>query len=148
MNEAGQESVVTVERELTALSRRLRNGARGIYAANGLTFTEYSLLRMVDDRPGMNAAELASTAMIDKSTASRQLGALRDRGLLARAADGRSARGQRLELTDLARTTLSDIASASEAAISARLTDWPADDVATFAALLHRYNSSSTQGNP
>ncbi|QRY63748.1 MarR family transcriptional regulator [Gordonia sp. PDNC005] len=146
MNEPEQESVVTVERELTALSRRLRNGARGIYAANGLTFTEYSLLRMVDDHPGTNAAELANAAMIDKSTASRQLGGLRDRGLLARVADGRSARGQRLELTDLARTTLRDIASASEAAISALLVDWPADDVAMFAALLHRYNSAATRG--
>ncbi|GEE02348.1 hypothetical protein nbrc107696_27940 [Gordonia spumicola] len=148
MTPADHDDLVTVERELTALSRRLRNGARGIYEAHGLTFTEYSLLRMVDDNPGVNAAELATAAMIDKSTASRQLGALRDRGLLDRVADGRTARGRRLELTDAARTTLADIASASEAAIGALLHDWPPSDIAAFAELLHRYNSSAHPGTP
>ena len=146
MDEGKQDVLVTVERELTTLSRRLRNGARAIYEANGLTFTEYSLLRMIDDSPGITAAALAPAAMIDKSTASRQLAGLHDRGLLTRVADGRSARGQRLEPTDLGRSTLVAISTASAAAIADLLTDWPTDDVETFARLLHRYNSTPPVG--
>ncbi|GAA4660993.1 MarR family winged helix-turn-helix transcriptional regulator [Gordonia humi] len=142
MAEYEQDDLITVERELIALSRRLRNGARGIYAANGLTFTEYSLLRIIDDTPGITAAELAVTAAIDKSTASRQLGALRRRGFLAGTADGRSTRGHGLEPTDRAVATLDEISDASATAISALLSDWPPEDIATFARLLHRYNST------
>ena len=71
-----------VGQELVTLSRRLRNGAREIYAEGGLTFVEYSLLALISDSPGINAAALAKAASIDKSTASRQLAELRRRGLL------------------------------------------------------------------
>ena len=88
-----------VGQELVTLSRRLRNGARDIYAEGGLTFVEFSLLALISDNPGINAASLARAANIDKSTASRQLGELRRRGLLRRTQDATSSRSQSLEVT-------------------------------------------------
>ncbi|MGV9824342.1 MarR family winged helix-turn-helix transcriptional regulator [Gordonia sp. NPDC003429] len=131
--------------ELVTLSRRLRNGARSIYAESGLTYVEYSLLSLVAAHPGVNAAALAREAGIDKSTASRQLGELRTRGLLRRRQDELSARSQTLELTADGESILDDIRHRSGAAITRLLADWPAGDLEQFASLLHRYNTAEAR---
>lgn len=131
-----------VGQELVTLSRRLRNGARGIYAEGGLTFVEFSLLALISDNPGINAASLARAANIDKSTASRQLGELRRRGLLRRTQDATSSRSQSLEVTQEALDTLSEIRRRSGDAIARRLDAWTQDDLELFATLLRRYNDA------
>ncbi|MFT4086239.1 MAG: MarR family transcriptional regulator [Gordonia sp. (in: high G+C Gram-positive bacteria)] len=130
------------EHELITLTRLLRNGARRIYTRHGLTFAEYSLLRLIDDEPGVNAAGLAAAAMIDKSTVSRQLAGLQKRGLVDRSDDPRSPRSQALTLTPDSRAALDAISRDVGVAISRRFTDWPAEDLTRLADLLERFNAA------
>ncbi|GAB33062.1 MarR family winged helix-turn-helix transcriptional regulator [Gordonia otitidis] len=134
-----------VGQELVTLSRRLRNGAREIYAEGGLTFVEYSLLALISDSPGINAAALAKAASIDKSTASRQLAELRRRGLLRRSPESTSSRSQSLEPTPEALDILGEIRQRSGEAIAARLESWTPEDLDLFATLLHRYNNADSE---
>lgn len=144
MSREEQAAETTVAREMLILSRRLRNGARDIYADGGLTFVEYSLLTLIVTHPGITAAGLAREAAIDKSTASRQLGELRRRGLLERG-HGQAARGHALTLTGDAEAILANIGDRSAEAIAARMTGWTPDDVATFARMLHQYNNAQQE---
>ncbi|MFT4042286.1 MAG: MarR family winged helix-turn-helix transcriptional regulator [Gordonia sp. (in: high G+C Gram-positive bacteria)] len=143
MSEPVQSDAAThVGQELVTLSRRLRNGARDLYAQSGLTYVEYSLLSLIADNPGITATALAKAASIDKSTASRQLARLRSRDLLLRHPDEAASRSQPLELTRTAEEILAEIRLRSGDAIAARLAEWPAEDLSRFATLLHRYNTA------
>ncbi|GAC49077.1 MarR family winged helix-turn-helix transcriptional regulator [Gordonia aichiensis] len=146
MDSPGQhDAAQVVGQELVTLSRRLRNGARDIYAEGGLTFVEFSLLALISDNPGINAASLARAANIDKSTASRQLAELRRRGLLRRSQESTSSRSQALEPTQEAVDVLGDIRRRSGEAIAARLESWTPEDLELFATLLRRYNNADTE---
>lgn len=146
MDSPGQhDAAQVVGQELVTLSRRLRNGARDIYAEGGLTFVEFSLLALISDNPGINAASLARAANIDKSTASRQLAELRRRGLLHRSQESTSSRSQALEPTQEAVDVLGDIRRRSGEAIAARLESWTPEDLELFATLLRRYNDADTE---
>jgi len=146
MDSPGQhDAAQVVGQELVTLSRRLRNGARDIYAEGGLTFVEFSLLALISDNPGINAASLARAANIDKSTASRQLAELRRRGLLRRSQESTSSRSQALKPTQEAVDVLGDIRRRSGEAIAARLESWTPEDLELFATLLRRYNNADTE---
>lgn len=60
---------------------------------------ELDLLWLIHRRPGTSAAELGRLLGAAKQTTSRQLRALEEAGLLARAADGTDRRRRRLVLT-------------------------------------------------
>lgn len=132
------DAVERVHRGLSLFSRRVRGEAREVHP--GMTYVDYSLLTIVAASPGMSSAEVAEAAHIDKSTASRQLNGLVDRGMLARETAG--GRRRPLHLTEAGMVALSDADRAQRRQIGERMRDWTPDDIATFADLLERYNSA------
>ncbi|MFC6714604.1 MarR family winged helix-turn-helix transcriptional regulator [Branchiibius cervicis] len=125
--------------ELTVFSRRVRADARDVHPE--LSYVDFTLLRIVQDNPGVLAGDLADAARIDKSTASRQLSALVRRGLLERTGSG-GREGKPLELTAQGRRITARAQEAQQALVAQRLADWSAADVAVFADLLARYNEA------
>lgn len=125
--------------ELTVFSRRVRADARDVHPE--LSYVDFTLLRIVQDNPGVLAGDLADAARIDKSTASRQLTALVRRGLLERTGSG-GREGKPLELTAEGQRMTAQAQEAQQALVAQRLADWSAADVAVFADLLTRYNQA------
>lgn len=128
-----------VHRGLSLFSRRVRGEARDVHP--GMSYVDYSLLSIVRRRPGLSGAEVADAAYIDKSTASRQLAGLVDRGMVERGEpDGRR---RPLHITDDGSRALARADAAQRIQIGDRMRDWTADEIETFADLLDRYNGAS-----
>lgn len=123
--------------ELTVFSRRVRGDAREVHPE--LSYVEFTLLRIVQDNPGVLAGDLAEAARIDKSTASRQLTSLVRRGLVQRTGTG-GREGKPLALTGQGARMTAEAQAAQQAQVAERLAEWSPEDVATFADLLTRYN--------
>lgn len=128
--------------ELTVFSRRVRADARDVHP--DLSYVDFTLLRIVQDNPGVLAGDLAEVARIDKSTASRQLTALVRRGLVERTGAG-GREGKPLELTTEGRQVTARAQDAQQTLVAQRLADWSAHDVAAFADLLSRYNEAEVR---
>lgn len=124
---------------LTVFSRRVRADARDVHP--DLTYVDFTLLRIVQDNPGVLAGDLAEAARIDKSTASRQLTSLVRRGLVRRTGTG-GREGKPLELTEPGRRITAGAQSAQQAQVAERLADWSTQEVAAFADFLARYNDA------
>lgn len=133
------ENEARVLTELTVFSRRVRADAREVHP--DLTYVDFTLLRIVQDNPGVLAGDLAEAARIDKSTASRQLTSLVRRGLVQRTGAG-GREGKPLELTVQGRRMTAEAQAAQQAQVAERLAGWSASDVATFADFLARYNDA------
>jgi DNA-binding MarR family transcriptional regulator len=83
--------------------------ARGAAAANGgLTLSQYGLLEGLINRRAARVQELAGSAGITPSTATRILDALERRGVVRRARSLDDRRGVAVSLTDLGRKLLED----------------------------------------
>ncbi|KJS54433.1 MarR family winged helix-turn-helix transcriptional regulator [Streptomyces rubellomurinus] len=134
-----ESSIDTIQRELTAFARRARHKASQLHP--DLSLVTYSILDLITERGGSRAADVAAYFMLDKSTVSRQVGALEKLGLLAREADPDDQRGQILRATDAGLTLLRDANEQRRQAFTARFTDWSDEDVARFAAYLARYGA-------
>ncbi|WP_188587608.1 MarR family winged helix-turn-helix transcriptional regulator [Gordonia jinhuaensis] len=127
-----------IVRAFTRFSRRTRGEGREVQP--GLTYVDFSLLRIVANEPGILAGVVAGEAYIDKSTASRQLTSLVERGLVRRA-DG-SGRRMPLYLTDEGLAVLEIAEKAQRETVAGRTEDWSDTERATFAELLDRYNAA------
>lgn len=68
--------------------------------AFGLGVRELRVLRLVHDHPGINATDLGSRLVLDKTLLSKNLSLLESRGLIARSPNSRDNRQQCLHLTD------------------------------------------------
>src|SRR5271163_1456706 len=71
--------------ELSLLVRRSQEFSSEIHA--GLSLVDYTLLTRIAGNPGTRAADLAALFGLDKSTLSRQINSLVERGLVARAGE-------------------------------------------------------------
>ncbi|HET6360281.1 MarR family winged helix-turn-helix transcriptional regulator [Streptomyces sp.] len=134
------ESVDTIERELTAFARRARAAAARLHPE--LPLVSYTLLAHIDGRQGCRATDLAAHYMLDKSTVSRQVSALEKLGLVERRSDTEDHRVQVLHPTAAGTELLSSTHASRRAAYQERLADWPTEDLARFAAYLLRYNAA------
>ncbi|MFI6152813.1 MarR family winged helix-turn-helix transcriptional regulator [Kitasatospora sp. NPDC051170] len=134
-----QSSIDTIQRELTAFARRARHKASQLHP--DLSLVTYSVLDLITERGGCRAADVAAHFMLDKSTVSRQVGALEKLGLLAREADPDDQRGQILRATEAGLTLLRDANEQRRQAFTTRFNDWSDEDVARFAGYLARYGA-------
>ncbi|WP_031064795.1 MarR family winged helix-turn-helix transcriptional regulator [Streptomyces sp. NRRL WC-3742] len=134
-----QSSIDTIQRELTAFARRARHKASQLHP--DLSLVTYSVLDLITERGGCRAADVAAHFMLDKSTVSRQVGALEKLGLLAREADPDDQRGQILRATEAGLTLLRDANEQRRHAFTTRFNDWSDEDVARFADYLARYGA-------
>ncbi|MFJ4677004.1 MULTISPECIES: MarR family winged helix-turn-helix transcriptional regulator [Kitasatospora] len=130
----------TIQRELTAFARRARHKAAQLHPE--LSLVTYSMLDLVKERGSCRAADLASHFMLDKSTVSRQVGALERLGLLGRQADPDDQRGQLLHLTAAGEQLLAEAYEQRRRAFTERFTSWGDEDLDRFAAYLVRYGES------
>ncbi|WP_346620417.1 MarR family transcriptional regulator [Blastococcus montanus] len=133
---------VALEREIGLLLRRSRaisaRLARELHP--DLDGAAYGLLALLEDAGPLRASDLVARLGLDKSTVSRQVASLVDLGLVDRAADPEDGRAQVLSPSAEGSARLSRIRSARRARWESDLAGWPADDVATLAALLGRLN--------
>lgn len=125
---------------MTAFARRARAAAARLHPE--LPLVSYTLLAHIDDQHGCRATDLAAHYMLDKSTVSRQIGALEKLGLVERHPDPADHRIQVLHPTEAGTRALTATQASRRVAYQERLAEWMADDLARFAEYLLRYNSS------
>ncbi|MGI5356316.1 MarR family winged helix-turn-helix transcriptional regulator [Streptomyces sp. CA-252508] len=135
------ESVDTIQRELTAFARRARATAARLHPE--LSLVSYTLLAHIDAQQGCRATDLAAHYLLDKSTVSRQVATLEKLGLVERRPDPADHRVQVLHPTEAGTRVLSSTQASRRAAYQERLADWSTEDLDRFAAYLTRYNGSA-----
>ncbi|MGA5166113.1 MULTISPECIES: MarR family winged helix-turn-helix transcriptional regulator [Streptomyces] len=135
------ESVDTIQRELTAFARRARATAARLHPE--LSLVSYTLLAHIDAQQGCRATDLAAHYLLDKSTVSRQVATLEKLGLVERRPDPADHRVQVLHPTEAGTRALSSTQASRRAAYQERLADWSTEDLDRFAAYLIRYNGSA-----
>ncbi|MFE9787118.1 MarR family winged helix-turn-helix transcriptional regulator [Nocardia salmonicida] len=132
------QAVDTIQRELTAFARRARGRAAELHPE--LSLVAYSILDLVLERDGCLATDLAEQFLLDKSTVSRQVGALEKLGYLERAVDPDNRRNHVLRATGEGRIVAREAERRRREAFQARFADWTDEDVAAMAGYLTRYN--------
>jgi DNA-binding MarR family transcriptional regulator len=135
-----EEIAAAVQRELTVFARRVRGVPPRLHQE--LPFVAYSMLSSIDAIEGCRSVDLASLYRLDKSTVSRQVGDLEQRGLVARTTDPARGRGQVLTVTPAGRALLQDAAATRQAELARRVAAWSDEELAAFAAALQRYNAA------
>ncbi len=94
------DSVETIQQEMTAFARRARAAAARMHPE--LSLVSYTLLAHLDDQQGCRATDLAAHYFLDKSTVSRQIAALEKLGFVERRVDPEDHRVQVLHPTERA----------------------------------------------
>jgi DNA-binding MarR family transcriptional regulator len=123
--------------------RSARQRERVVRAARvPLTGAMLAVLRVISRHEPIAVSELARRMEIDQSTASRQVKALEDHGLLARSTDRDDRRVARLSVTPAACALLERIQDVVLNDIHVALSDWPAEDRAELARTLDRFRAS------
>lgn len=102
----------------------------------------YSILDLMNERGGCRAADLAAYFMLDKSTVSRQVGALEKLGLLSREVDPEDHRGQILRPSEQGMALLRHAYEMRRESFTERFTEWTDEDVARLAGYLVRYGAA------
>ncbi|MFF0544103.1 MarR family winged helix-turn-helix transcriptional regulator [Nocardia thailandica] len=134
-------AVDTIHRELTAFARRARGRAAELHPQ--LSLVAYSILGLLIERDGAQAAELAEQFLLDKSTVSRQVAALERLGYLTREIDPVNRRNHILRATADGRRVAAEAEASRQAAFERRLSTWSDRDLAQLAAYLTRYNNEA-----
>jgi len=135
-------SYAEVERELAVLLRRARAWNRDVATEvhPDLQPTAYALLNRVDEVGSVRAIDLSDYFGIDKGAVSRQVALLERVALVTREPDPADGRAQLLVVTGEGRKRLEAARGGRRQLVRDQLGRWPEDDVATFAALLGRFN--------
>jgi DNA-binding MarR family transcriptional regulator len=135
-----------VGRVHTALITIARRGSVRRQARSSLSRVEESLLAHLAAHPGQRAIDIADRFQLNRSTVSRQLAGLVERGLIADA-DGEavSRRGQPLSVTARGAEILAESDDSMLSVVDARTHGWSDADVEQFADLLERFNTDPDQ---
>ncbi|MEU0810967.1 MarR family transcriptional regulator [Streptomyces sp. NPDC005970] len=141
---------LALERELAVFLRRARASsgelAREVHPE--LESAAYGLLMRLEDAGEQRATDLAAYFGVGKATMSRQLRALEDLGLVARAPDPADGRAFLVQLTDEGRARFRRVRGARRTRYARRLAAWERSEVAELARLLHRLNSVQLTDEP
>jgi DNA-binding MarR family transcriptional regulator len=97
--------------------------------------------RPQDDRPGCHGKDLAAHNALDPSTVSRSVAALVRLGLVRRYADPADGRASLLALTARGRAALDETHRWYDDLLAGALDDWTPQELADFAAMLHRFST-------
>ncbi len=133
---------VDLEREIGLLLRRSRAMSARLAGElhPELDGAAFGLLALLQDAGPLRASDLVLRLGLDKSTVSRQVASLVGLGLVDRSADPDDGRAQVLTPSAEGAARLARIRDARRERWESDLGDWPAQDVATLAVLLHRLN--------
>ncbi|MGH4032198.1 MarR family winged helix-turn-helix transcriptional regulator [Actinomycetota bacterium Odt1-20B] len=135
------ESIEIIQREMTAFARRARATAARMHPE--LSLVSFTLLSHLEYQGGCRATDLAAHYTLDKSTISRQVGALEKAGLVERRLDPTDHRVHVLHLTERGIEVLGQVTAARRVAFRERLADWGGPDLERFAEYLLRYNRAA-----
>ncbi len=133
---------VDLEREIGLLLRRSRAISARLAGQlhPDLDGAAFGLLALLQDTGPLRASDLVARLGLDKSTVSRQVASLVGLGLVDRSADPDDGRAQVLTPSAEGAARLAQIRDARRERWEADMGDWPAEDVARLAELLHRLN--------
>lgn len=106
----------------------------------------YSVLYRIAEASSIRLTELAVTMAIDLSTASRQVRALEERGLVERTSDPDDQRTKWLDLTDAGVVALGEARALRIATLRSRLSSWPEHALTDLARLLAQFVDSVELG--
>ena len=113
---------------VTRLARRLRQES-----GEGLTPSQTSALASIERHGALTPSELATIERIQRPSATRVLGALSERNLIAREADASDRRVSRLKITREGAAVLKRGRSRKNAYLARRMRDLDADELDTLA---------------
>ena len=138
------DSLRGIEHEVGVLIRRIKRviGERAREVHPDLQRASYLMLSYVAERGPMRASELVAIFDIDKAAISRQVQHLVDLGLVDRVPDPADGRASLVSASPAAVARLEEVADSRRRWLADRLGDWSADDLATLAASLGRYNAA------
>ncbi|MGI8667205.1 MAG: MarR family winged helix-turn-helix transcriptional regulator [Jatrophihabitans sp.] len=139
----GTEATEAVYAEMVVLARRLRRESGLAHPA--LTMTDFSILSYLDRSVEATVTDTAQVFGLNKSTASRQIAGLIERGWILRQGNPDDGRVSHLQPSAAGRQVLEQARQELRAAFVARLDGWPAADVDRFAELLRRYNGGAAR---
>ncbi len=139
------DAIETIQREMTAFARRARATAARMHPE--LSLVSFTLLGHLEFQGGCRATDLAAHYTLDKSTISRQVGALEKAGLVERRRDPADHRVHVLHLTERGDEVLAQVGNARRVAFRERLAEWSEADLSRFAEYLSRYNETAA-GEP
>ncbi|MFH8289552.1 MarR family winged helix-turn-helix transcriptional regulator [Streptomyces sp. NPDC018059] len=108
-----------------------------------LSLVSFTLLGHLEHQGGCRATDLAAHYTLDKSTISRQVGALEKAGLVERRLDPADHRVHVLHLTERGHEVLAQVGAARRVAFQERPADWSGPDLSKFAEYLLRYNEAA-----
>ncbi len=131
----------TIQRELTAFSRRARAAAARMHPE--LSLVSFTLLAHLAEQRGCRATDLAAHYLLDKSTVSRQVAALEELGFVERRPDPDDQRVQALHPTPAGNEVLAAAHAIRQEVFRRRFADWEQDDLDRFAGYLVRFNEAS-----
>ena len=138
------DSLRHLEREVGVLIRRVRRviGERARLVHEDLQPASYLMLSWLADEGPVRASSMVEHFNIDKGAVSRQVQHLVELGLVERAPDPDDGRATLVAASDDAVRRLADVTAHRRKWLDEQLGDWDAEDLASFAGLLERYNSS------
>ncbi|MFC4504042.1 MULTISPECIES: MarR family winged helix-turn-helix transcriptional regulator [Streptomyces] len=140
--EQGDREFLSLERELTVLLRRARanQGEMAREVHPDLESAAYGLLVRLEECGRQRATELAAYIGVGKATMSRQLRALEQLGLVARAPDPADGRAWLVDLTEEGRTRVRRVREARRERYVSHFYDWDRKEIAELARLLEQLN--------
>ncbi|NKI40166.1 MarR family winged helix-turn-helix transcriptional regulator [Streptomyces physcomitrii] len=136
-----------LERELTLLFRRARarSGEMARQVHPDLEPAAYGLLQRLEESGPQRATALAAFIGVGKATMSRQLRALEDLGIVARAPDPADGRAWLVDLTETGRSRFRAVRDARRARYVRQMAGWDRAEVAELARLIGRLNSDGEE---
>jgi DNA-binding MarR family transcriptional regulator len=141
------EIVQKLEHEIGSLLRRydrVRSQADGD-SLHSLERAAYVVLRTIHDEGNVRAATVATNLHLDKTTISRHIAALEERGLIEKLPDPTDGRASLLKLSAKGKRKLDSYRQWRWAILEEHLDDWPEKDKSEFLRLLHNYNNAMEQ---
>ena len=139
-----------LEHELGVLVRRSRAWSARIAKEvhPDLEPGAYSILVRLSETGGERLTDMAAAFRVGKPTVSRQVTVLERLHLLSRTPDPTDARSHLLRLTPEGATRLGAARAARHDRFRDLMSTWPAQDVATLAGLLARFNELTGAAEP
>jgi DNA-binding MarR family transcriptional regulator len=138
------DSLRNLEREVGVMIRRIKRviGDRAQAVHPELQPSSYLMLTWLAENGPVRPSAMVDYFAIDKGAISRQLQHLVDLGLVDRTPDPDDGRATQVVASEDAVRRLVDVAEHRRKWLDEQLGDWSADELAQFAATLHRYNEA------
>lgn len=133
---------------LKQLEATLRPKLTQICVDHGLSVAQYTVLTVLNGRPGLTSSELARRSFVTAQTMAGTVEPLLQRGLVTREPDPSHARRMRLSLTDKGRFLVSEVAPAVTALEDQLVHSLDETERVTLSELLRRCRHDLEQAVP